>query len=170
MSEQATPAVNTPSAPGVKLTRYRLLAGFHHEGILGTDKTRLIEPGQIFESPHDWYVDKWPEKFAYAEGTRGQVTGFNWNPAQESLQEFAQRMQTMQNAAHLKQAQNQQKPTSIDPNVALANEIENLNTMTVSQLKAYASEWEIDLQGASKREDILRLIVDSMRSVATTIA
>ena len=159
------------------MTRYRLLAGYHNEGIPGTtDDYRTIKAGEVFESEHDWYVDKWPEKFEYADNTRGAVTGFMFDPSKETIEQFTERMRRLQDQARMKTAQVQKTPAppnpniQVDPNASLANEIENLSTMTVAQLKSYAQEWEIDLQGQSKREDILRLIVDSVKALATTPA
>lgn len=152
--------------------RYRLLEGQHVEPVPGTDNGRLIKRGEIFESEFSWYAERWPEKFEEAS-PRLEASGFVWNKDQETLEQFNQRMGQMQEAERKEQQRQQQQVVAdaarkgFNTNAAnVANtknlrpeDMEALSAMTITELKQYAAEEEIDLKGASKKEDILRLIL-----------
>lgn len=167
-----------------KLTRYELLAGEHIEP--NPDKPgeffKVIR-GQVFESVNDWYANDvrdiqmgnlppdaltgWPEKFRKV----GEQTDnpFTWNPQKETIEQFTERVKGFSNAAGSTAPVSPPTPHPAQQSQGYMDEdstLRDLENLSVKELQAQAHHAGIDLKGASKKEDILRIIKASLTSTS----
>lgn len=150
------------------MTRYQLLEGQHIEPSPDDDRGVKIERGQFFESANDWYAQRWPEKFALADKRLLSRNQHVWDEQRETLEQFNERMhrlgmKTLPAPSTLPSQQQQTlNPTPSPSSKKISNPEEEmmalLETLSVKELQAHAAEEKYDLKGATKREDILRII------------
>lgn len=149
------------------MTRYQLLEGQHIEPSPDDDKGIKIERGQFFESANDWYAQRWPEKFALADKRLLSQNQHVWDEQRETLEQFNERMRRVKmaplpvpSAAPIQQQAT--NPVSSPSSKKISNLEEEmmalLESLSVKELQAHAAEEKYDLKGATKREDILRII------------
>lgn len=136
-------------------TRYQLLAGEHLEPSPGVDGGVKIRSGEFFESANNWYANRWPEKFRKVDGE--ESSPFTWNPQLESLEEFTKRAQQLHTV--------EQAPTIPTPSQDVTASPVDLDLMTVKQLQVEAASAGIDLKGATRKEDILKIIKTALLNV-----
>lgn len=143
------------------MPRYRVLAGSHCEPIPDgkadheKGRVRIIKQGEEFDSPNEWYADRWPEKFEHKRDDR--TSAYTWNPEKETLEQFAQRMKggnsDVQKAAEAGSSTiHEMQPQHSAPDLSM------LDHMTVKELQAFAESEEIDVQGATRKDDLIRAI------------
>src|SRR5438105_12102344 len=169
-------------------TRYRVMAGQHiesdPEGRKDTDGRPLdvkYEQGQVFASKTPDLHRRWPEKFSKIEEDLPENNPYLTMPAPgETDDEFKVRMERLR--------ANPASNTSEDVVAAAARRgfdtlhtdsgrtpppgkpvpgSEPLDSMSVQELRALAADEEIDLKGATKKDDILRLIKASVAQQST---
>lgn len=161
MSEEMTvedriAAVNAKKPPQKEVMRFRLLAGAHQQGRNDDGTPRLFKPGQIIESTVDLTQcnSKNPaatRKFerVFSDGSTDSAGRLPPNPfakdKRESAAEYSARM-----AAMAKKFQEHAELAS--------KQHEDLELLTVADLRKYAADNEIDLGDAVDKDEILALI------------
>lgn len=173
----------TPTATTTKIKRYRLhlKAGFHVEdNHLG--QSIYYKQGDIFLAKLPMHR-KWPEKFERVESfvplrggelrlaEVGEATDKEENESADDC-EYVDitspqkqgivdtQMEGASNSLHTTNASKMSEapyPPKEPPSAPPIDD-EILGSMTVNELKSYAEEEEIDLKGATRKEDILRII------------
>lgn len=173
----------TPTATPAKIKRYRLhlKAGFHVEdNHLG--QSIYYKQGDIFLAKLPMHR-KWPEKFDKVESfvplrggelrltEVGEATDKEENESSDDCEyvditppqkQSTVDMQIGEVPTSTVSTHNTSNPyPSKETPSAPPIDDEILGSMTVNELKSYAEEEEIDLKGASRKEDILRIIRQS---------
>lgn len=157
MSAVAEAAVN--SSP-TQLFRSRLKFGKHVGVNPKTGKEEMYDAGSIISEPVD-LAKYWPEKFEPAD-MRGPVGPHPMDQLPGEPQDaYVKRLEQMLNEVRLRGQPITSNPTTVNnpaatpPTRILPN---NLDSMSLKELQAYAAEEEIDLKGARSRDDALKVI------------
>lgn len=148
-------------------TAYQLLEGQHLEPIPDgpseqeKGRCKKIHRGESFSSPNDWYADRWPEKFRKLDSA--QPGTFVFDPTKETWEQFSQRVKG-------EQQEQAQPSTAVQPSAALTNHGDNgmremYESMTVKELQSHAAEEEIDLHGATRKDEIVRILLSQAAPV-----
>lgn len=128
---------------------------------------RQYSTGQKFESEND-LSKRWPEKFERAAEVIDFDDRFRKRP-DESIEQFAARMTALAEAerVHPKAPpEDEGLKTSINsPSVEAEFQTMSagLDKMTVQELMEFAAQEEIDIQGFSRKSDLIRVIRDAKR-------
>lgn len=163
--------MTSTATPNQVRFRLKVLAGFHVENDLDGIAT-IYKKDDVFFSTKPLHR-KWPEKFARMDrnvplsGGETKLLPEGQSIEQEDMTDGEVIEPTSANSIdsegelidqpHIVNSSHQDVSQNTSPPIPELDE-EALQQMTVNELKAYAEEEEIDLHGASRKDEIIRMI------------
>lgn len=156
---------DTAKAGTVKRYKVILLQGRHAE----TDDygiETLYGPNDVFMASKPLYR-RWGNKFQKAEESTPLSSGGvvvsgpepdPWGEREESANQSGARMASPQEVVPAQHPPFQAGPQGTTPQRVRGIPQKRFEDMTVNELKSYAEEEEIPLQGATKKEDMIKVI------------